>query len=122
MIEKVNLRQVLTVAGIGLAVCFMFRGCGTASTSISKLQNDTNSTMGAVKSESAGIGVEIERSQTASDNAAEAIRNIKEQINGSRGTFNDFREGINELERTLGECERLAKQNAEIIERVDGSN
>jgi len=122
MIEKVNLNQVLTVAGIGLAVCFLFRSCGTASPSISRLQNDTNCTMGTVKAESAGIGIEIERSQTASNNAAEAIRNAKEQINGNRGTFNDFREGINELERTLGECERLARENAEIIAGIDGSN
>ena len=122
MIEKVNLRQVLVIAGIGLAVCFMFRSCGTASPSIRELQTSTDTTMGAVKSESAGIGIEITRSQAASDNAAQAIRNAKEQINGSRATFNDFRAGINELERTLAECERLARENSEIIAGIDGSN
>ena len=121
MIEKVNLKHLLCIAAACLAINFMFVGCGKSAT-IGELQADTDRAMGAVKAESAGIGVEITRSQAASDNAAEAIRNIKEQINGSRGTFNDFREGINELERTLGECERLARENAEIIAGIDGSN
>ena len=122
MIEKVNLKQVLVIAGIGLAVCFVFRGCGTASPSIRELQTSTDNTMGNLKAESSIVGVEIERSQVASDNAAQAIRNAKEQINGSRATFNDFRAGINELERQLAECERLARENSEIIAGVDGSN
>lgn len=122
MIAKVKISHLLIAVIIGLGLCFVFGGCGTASPSISRLQNDTNCTMGAVKAESAMLGIEVTRSQAASNNAAEAIRNAKEQINGNRGTFNDFGKGINELERTLGECERLARENAEIIAGVDGSN
>lgn len=121
MIEKVNLKQVLVIAGICLAVCFVFRGCGKPTT-ISRLQNDVNCTMGTIKAESSIVGVEIDRSQAASNNAAEAIAGVREQINGSRKTFNDFRAGINELERQLAECEELARKNSNIIERIDGAN
>lgn len=122
MIEKVNLRQVLVIAGVGLAVCFVFRGCGTASPSIRELQTSTDRNLGNLKAESSIVGVEIERSQAASDNAQQAIAGVREQINGSRETFNDFRAGINELERQLAECEEFARKNSHIIERIDGAN
>jgi uncharacterized membrane protein YgaE (UPF0421/DUF939 family) len=121
MIEKVNLRQVLTIVGIGLAMCFMFSMFSKPST-IDRLQNDTNSTMGRIKAESSMLGVGVERSQTASDNAQQAIAGVRAKINGSRETFNDFRAGINKLERQLSECQRLAEQNSNIIERIDGAN
>ena len=122
MIEKVNLRQVLVIAGIGLAVCFVFRGCGTASPSIRELQTSTDTTMGAIKSESAGIGIEITRSQTASNNAAEAIRRTQSEISGSREAVSSLNAGITKLQAILAECERLARENSEIIAGIDGSN
>ena len=122
MIEKVNLKQVLVIAGIGLAINFMFRSCGTASPSIRELQTSTDRNLGNLKAESSIVGAEIARSQTASNNAQQAIAGVREQINGSRETFNDFRAGINELERQLAECEELARKNSNIIERIDGAN
>jgi chromosome segregation ATPase len=122
MIEKVNLRQVLTVVAIGLAMCFMFSMFSKPSTNINKLQADTDRSLGTIKAESSMLGVGVERSQTASDNAQQAIAGVRAKINGSRETFNDFRAGINELERLLSECQRLAEQNTNIIDRIDGAN
>lgn len=122
MIEKVNLRQVLVIAGIGLAVCFMFRSCGTASPSIRELQTSTDNTMGNLKAESSIVGVEITRSQAASDNAAEAIRRTQSEISGSREAVGNLNTGITKLQVILAECERLARENSEIIAGVDRTN
>lgn len=122
MIEKVNLKQVLYIVGIGLAMCFMFSMFSKPSTSIDQLQSNTDRNLGRIKTESSMLGVGVERSQTASNNAQQAIARVREKINGSRETFNDFRAGINELERQLGECQRLAEQNTNIINGIDGAN
>ncbi len=122
MIEKVNLRQMLTVVGIGLAMCFMFSMFSKPSTNNDKLQADTDRSLGAIKAESSMLGVGVERSQTASNNAQQAIAGVREKINGSRETFNDFRAGISELERKLGECQRLAEQNSNLIDGIDRAN
>lgn len=121
MIEKIELKQVLYIGVACLAINVLFFGCGKSST-INQLQTDTDRNLGRIKAESSMLGVGVERSQTASDNAQQAIAGVREKINGSRETFNDFRAGINELERQLGECQRLAEQNTNIIERVDGAN
>ena len=121
MIEKVNLKHLLFVGIACMAINIVFVGCSKSAT-IDQLQTDTDRNLGRIKAESSIVGVEIERSQAASDNAAQAIRNAKEQINGNRETFNDFRAGINKLERQLAECEELARKNSNIIERIDGAN
>lgn len=121
MIEKVNLKQVLVIAGICLAVCFVFRGCGKPTT-ISRLQNDVNCTMGTIKAESSIVGVEITRSQVASDNAQQAIARTQSEIRGSREAVSSLNAGITKLQAILAECERLAKENSEIIARVDCTN
>ena len=122
MIEKVNLRQVLVIAGVCLAVCFMFRSCGTASPGIRELQTSTDNTMGNLKAESSIVGVEITRSQTASDNAAEAIGRTQSEISGSREAVSNLNTGIAKLQAIIGECEELARENSEIIAGIDGSN
>ena len=121
MIEKVNLKHLLYVGIACMAINVLFLGCSKSST-IDQLQADTDRNLGRIKAESSMLGVGVERSQTASDNAQQAIAGVRAKINGSRETFNDFRAGINELERQLGECQRLAEQNAIIIERIDGAN
>ena len=121
MIEKINLRQVFVIAGIGLAINFMFVGCGK-SANISRLQNDVNCTMGAIKAESSIVGVEIERSQVATGNAFQAIKRTELEVRGSREAVSSLNAGITKLQVILAECEELARKNSHIIERVDGSN
>ena len=122
MIAKVKISHLLVAAAIGLAMCFMFSMFSKPSTNINQLQSNTDRNLGRIKAESSMLGVGVERSQTASNNAQQAIAGVRAKINGSRETFNDFRAGINELERQLGECQRLAEQNTNIIERIDGAN
>jgi uncharacterized membrane protein YgaE (UPF0421/DUF939 family) len=122
MIEKVNLRQVLAIVGIGLAMCFMFSMFSKPSTNIDKLQSNTDRNLGRIKAESSSVGVEIDRSQTASANAIEAIKRTELEVRGSREAVGNLNAGIAKLQAILGECEELARKNSNIIERIDGAN
>lgn len=118
MIEKVNLRQVLGIAIVGVAVCFLFRSCGRANT-INQLQADTNETMGTVKAESAILAVEVERSIATSGSLGEAINETGRAVTGSREAAATLKAGIGELKHTLAECQRLADENAKLIAEID---
>lgn len=121
MIEKVNLRQVLYVGIACMAINFLFVGCGK-SKSIDQLQTDTDRNLGNIKAEQSTVGVEIDRSQTASANAIEAIKRTELEVRGSREAVGNLNAGIEKLESILAECERLAGESKAIIERVNGAN
>ena len=122
MIEKVNLRQVLYIVGIGLAMCFMFSMFSKPSTSIDKLQADTDRSLGAIKAEQSTVGVEIDRSQTATGNAFQAISRSQAEIDGSRKAIDGIETGVREIQSILAECQRLTTESKAIFERVDGAN
>ena len=122
MIEKVNLRQVLTIVAIGLAMCFMFSMFSKPSANIDKLQADTDRSLGAIKAEQSTVGVEIDRSQTATGNAFQAIERSQIEIDGSRKAVDGIETGIGKLKTIIAECERLATESKAIFERVDQSN
>lgn len=122
MIEKVNLRQMLIVGGIGLAMCFMFSMFSKPGTSIDKLQADTDRRLGAIKAEQSTVGVEIDRSQTATGNALEAIERSQIEIDGSRKAVDGIEAGIAKLQAIIGECQRLTTESKAIFDRVDGAN
>ena len=122
MIEKVNLKQVLYIVGIGLAMCFMFSMFSKPSANIDKLQADTDRSLGAIKAEQSTVGVEIDRSQTATGNAFQAIERSQIEIDGSRKAVDGIETGIGKLKTIIAECERLATESKAIFERVDQSN
>ena len=122
MIEKVNLKQVLTIVGIGLAMCFMFSMFSKPSANINKLQADTDRSLGAIKAEQSTVGVEIDRSQSATGNAFQAIERSQIEIDRSRKAVDGIEAGIREIESILAECQRIAEQNSILIERIDEAN
>ena len=122
MIEKVNLRQVLTIVAVGLAMCFMFSMFSKPSTNIDKLQADTDRNLGTIKVNTSAVGVGIDRSEAHNTNAIQAIERTRSEITGSREAVSNLNAGIEKLESILAECERLAGESKAIIERVDGAN
>ena len=122
MIEKVNLKQMLTIGGIGLALCFVFSMFSKPSTTIDQLQSDTDRTMGTIKAEQSSTGVEIDRSQIATGNALQAISRSQTEIDGSRKAVDDFEARIRELQTLVVECQKLTGKSKAIIEQVDGAN
>lgn len=119
MIEKVNLKQVLAIVGIGLAMCFMFSMFSKPSANIDKLQADTDRSLGTIKAEQSTVGVEIDRSQIASVEVKGSLDRATGNINDGRARINDMQGSINELERTLAECAAIARKNKSIIDGVD---
>ena len=122
MIEKVNLKQMLVIGGIGLALCFVFSMFSKPSTNIDKLQADTDRSLGAIKAEQSSTGVEIDRSQVATGNALQAISRSQTEIDGSSKAVDGIETGIGKLESILAECKRLTTESKAIFERVDQSN
>ena len=121
MIEKVNLKHLLFVGIACMAINIVFVGCSKSAT-IDQLQTDTDRNLGRIKAESSIVGVEIERSQAASDNAIEAIKRTELEVRGSREAVGNLNAGIAKLQAIIGECEELARKNSNIIERIDGAN
>ena len=121
MIAKIDIKQVLYICVVGLAINFLFIGCGKSST-IDKLQSDTNSTMGTIKAESAILSVEVERIERTTGSVAETIEKVNTRINDGRATFNTISTRINDIKNIVGECQRLATENARIIDEADKAN
>ena len=121
MIEKVNLKQMLAIGIVGLAINILFVGCGKSST-IDKLQSNTNSTMGTIKAEQSSVGVEIDRSQIATGNALQAIERSQTEIDGSRKAVDDFEARIRELQFLVDECKRLTGESKAIFDNADRAN
>ena len=122
MIEKVNLRQVLAIVGIGLAMCFMFSMFSKSSTNINRLQADTDRSLGAIKAEQSTVGVEIDRSQTATGNAFQAISRSQAEIDGSRKAVDGIEARVREIQSILAKCQRLTTESKAIIDGIDGTN
>ena len=122
MIAKVNLKQVLAIVGIGVALCFMFGVFSKPSTSIDKLQADTDRSLGTIKAEQSTVGVEIDRSQTATGNAIEALERSQLEVSGSRKSIDGIEAGVREIQSILAECQRLTTESKAIFDRIDGAN
>lgn len=105
-----------------MLLCVLFFGFGDDSTELSRLQNDTNRNLGTIKAEQSTVGVEINRSQTATGNAIEAIKRSQSEVDGSRKAIDDFEARIRELQSLVAECQRLATESKGIIDRVDEAN
>ena len=121
MIAKIDIKQVLCICVVGLAINFLFIGCGKSST-IERLQSDTDRNLGAIKAEQSSVGVEIGRGQVATGNALQAIERSQAEIDGSRKAVDDFEARIRELQSLVSECQRLATESKGIIDNADRAN
>ena len=120
--EKTGYKILSYLAVFVALVCVFFKGFGTDSRELNRLQNDTDSTVGTIKVEQSSVGVEIGRSQVATGNAIRAIERSQSEIDGSRKAIDDFEARIRELQSLASECQRLATESKGIIDGVDKSN
>ena len=119
--EKTGYKILCYLAGFVVFMCVMFRGCGKPTT-ISRLQDVVNCTMGSLKANSAIVGVEIGRSQDSISKSKEALERAEAEIGSSRKISDSIEAGIGELERIIGEAQALSRRSAETIERADAPN
>ena len=121
MIEKVNIKHLLAIGIACVAINVLFLSC-SKSTTIDQLQSDTDRSLGTIKAEQSSVGTQIDRSQTASANAIEALERSQLEVSGSREAVSNIEAGIAKLQTVIGECEELARKNKVIFERIDGAN
>jgi septal ring factor EnvC (AmiA/AmiB activator) len=114
--------KILEYLGVFVVLlCVLFFGFGDDSSELNRLQNDTDNTMGTIKTNAAIVGVEIGRTQESNRKLEEALNRTRAEIERSRASSNSIQASINELERIIGEAEELARTNANIINQVDGT-
>lgn len=121
MIEKINLKHLLAIAGIGLAINFLFLGCGKPKT-IGELQTDTDRSLGTVKAEQSILGVEANRTIDTSRKLGEAVKEATARVERSQEAATTIAGSIDGIKLAVGECQRLARENAEIIAGIDQTN
>ena len=120
--EKTGYKILEYFAVFVIAMCVLFKGCGTDERELGQLQDDTNRTVGNLKVNSANIGVEIRRSQDSIAKSKEALTRAEFEIRESRELSNNLEAGVNELERLIREAQELARRSADIVNSVDKPN
>lgn len=114
--------KILEYLGVFVVLlCVLFFSFGEDGTELNRLQNDTDRTVGTIKTNAAIVGVEIGRTQESNRKLKEALDRTRAEIERSRASSNSIQASINELERIIRESEELARTNANIINQVDGT-
>ena len=121
MIEKIDIKQVLYIGVACLAINFLFGGCSKSDT-IDQLQSNTDRTLGTIKAEQSIVSVETERIRIASGSIGESVNSAAREVGESRRTSETIANGIEQIKRTLAECQRLTGENARIIDNVERAN
>ena len=115
MIEKVNLRQVLAIVGIGLAMCFMFSWFG--STKSEAVRDDGSGTIRVgegLKQASDDQRIIVERV----GNAAARVERIAGSVTDSQGRIGNAQTRVGNIESLVVEAEQIARTDGRIIQKV----
>lgn len=115
MIEKINLKHLLVIAGIGLAINFMFLGCGK-----SKPNAVHNNATGTVR---VGTGLEQARGnqqlvEERIGNATGRIDGITNRIGKSQGRIGNAQTRTGNIEGLVSEAEDIARKDRTILQTV----
>lgn len=119
--EKTGYKILSYFAVLIVFVCFLFRGFGEQR-DLNRLQNDTDRTVGIIKTKSANAGIEIIRIERTSGEIGGAVKDAIDGIGRSQKSASTISNGIEGIKRTIKECRELVDRNSEIIERLDGSS
>ena len=115
MIEKVNLKQVLVIASIGLAVCFVFSMFGKSNSNT--VHNDATGTIRV------GAGLEQARGnqQLAEErigSAATRVERIESSVTDSQGRIGSAATRVERIESLISEAEGIARTDRRILQTV----
>ena len=115
MIEKVNLRQVLVIAGIGLAVCFMFSMFGKSKSNT--VHNDATGTIrvGAGLEQACGNQQLVEE---RIGSAATRVERIESSIADSQARIGNAQNRVGTIESFISEAEGIARTDRRILQAV----
>ncbi|MBR6636257.1 MAG: hypothetical protein IKK97_02280 [Phascolarctobacterium sp.] len=115
MIEKVNLRQVLVIAGIGLAVYFMFSMFGKPNSNTVH-----NYATGTIR---VGKGLEQARGnqrivEERIGSAATRVERIESSVTDCQGRIGNAQNRVGTIKSLISEAEGIARTDRRILQAV----
>lgn len=115
MIEKVNLKQVLVIAGIGWTVCFMFSMFGRSNSNT--VHHDATGTIRVGEGlEQANDNQRIVEERIGS--AATRVSRIESSVADSQSRISNAQNRAGTIESLISEAEGIARTDRRILQEV----
>ena len=115
MIEKINLKQLLFVVGIGLALCILFGWFGERKSNT--VHSDTNGTIRVGDGFNQAHGNQLQLEERIG-NASARVERITDGISNSQGRINNAQTRAGNIEDLIVESERIAETDRGILQEI----
>lgn len=115
MIEKINLKQLLLIVGIGLALCILFGWFGERKSNT--VHSDTNGTIRVGDGFNQAHGNQLQLEERIG-NASARVERITDGISNSQGRINNAQTRAGNIEDLIVESERIAETDRGILQEI----
>ena len=115
MIEKINLKQLLFVVGIGLALCILFGWFG--KTKPNTVHSDTGTTIRVGDGFEQAHGNQRQLEERIG-NASARVDRIESSVANSQGRINNAQTRAGNIEDLIVESERIAETDGRILQEI----
>ena len=115
MIEKINLKQLLIIVGIGLALCILFGWFGERKSNT--VHSDTNGTIRVGDGFNQAHGNQLQLEERIG-NASERVGRIENSVANSQGRINNAQTRISDIQNLIVESEHIVETDRRILQEV----
>lgn len=115
MIEKINLKQLLLIVGIGLALCILFDWFGERKSNT--VHSDTNGTIRVGDGFNQAHGNQLQLEERIG-NASARVERIADGISNSQGRIGATQTRVGNIESLVIEAEQIARTDGRILQKV----
>lgn len=115
MIEKINLKQLLAIVGIGLALCILFGWFGERKSNT--VHSDTNGTIRVGDGFNQAHGNQLQLEERIG-NASARVERIESSVANSQGRINNAQTRAGNIEDLIVESERIAETDRGILQEI----
>lgn len=115
MIEKIKLKQLLLIVGIGLALCILFGWFGERKSNT--VHSDTNGTIRVGDGFNQAHGNQLQLEERIG-NASARVERIADGISNSQGRIGAAQTRVGNIESLVIEAEQIARTDGRILQKV----
>ena len=115
MIEKINLKQLLLIVGIGLVLCILFGWFGERKSNT--VHSDTNGTIRVGDGFNQAHGNQLQLEERIG-NASARVERIADGISNSQGRIGAAQTRVGNIESLVIEAEQIARTDGRILQKV----
>ena len=115
MIEKINLKQLLLIVGIGLALCILFGWFGERKSNT--VHSDTNGTIRVGDGFNQAHGNQLQLKERIG-NASARVERIESSVADSQGRIGVTQTRVGNIESLVIEAEQIARTDGRILQKV----